>query len=86
MLDVDGPIGGARVKIDIGRQALSIQPKMPVEAGQRLTLSIDPPDACSGIWTAFLFEIDDQHIRKQSQLVEGFLKLVEEADEELSDA
>ena len=86
VLDIEGTLGGTRVNIPINRQTLSIEPNMPVEFGQRLTLSISPAEACSGIWTAFLFECDVQHSQTQQQLVNGFLALVEEADEELDNA
>jgi hypothetical protein len=86
VLDIEGSLGGTRVNIPINRQTLSIEPNMPVEFGQRLTLSISPASACSGIWTAFLFECDVQHTQTQQQLMNGFLALVEEADEELDNA
>ena len=86
VLDVEGSLGGTRVNIPINRQTLSIEPNMPVEFGQRLTLSIDPPESCSGIWTAFLFEVDVKHSQTQQQLMNGFLELAEMADEELDNA
>jgi|APSaa5957512622_1039677.scaffolds.fasta_scaffold70954_2 hypothetical protein len=86
VLDIEGQLGGTRVKIPINRQTMSIEPKMDVEFGQRLTLSISPPAACSGIWTAFLFEVDVKHTKEQEQLVDGFMELVEKADKELDNA
>jgi len=86
VLDVEGQLGGTRVNIPINRQTLSIEPNMPVEFGQRLTLSIDPPEACSGIWTAFLFECDVKHTKTDQQLMNGFLELAEMANEELDNA
>jgi len=85
VLDIEGQLGGTRVNIPINRQTLSIEPNMPVEFGQRLTLSIEPAEACSGIWTAFLFECDVQHTKTQQQLVNGFMALVEESDKELNE-
>ena len=86
VLDIEGQLGGTRFNIPITRQTLSIEPNMPVEFGQRLTLSIDPIEACSGIWTAFLFECDVKHTQQQQQLMNGFLELADMADEELENA
>jgi hypothetical protein len=86
VLTIDGRFGGSKVNIPIGRQAISVEPNMPVEFGQRLTLAIEPPEACEGIWTAFLYEVDVKHTQEHQQLVNGFLALVEEADEELDNA
>ena len=86
VLTIEGRLGGSNVNIPLDRQMLSLQPNMPVEFGQRLTLSIDPPEACKGIWTAFLYEVDVKHTQEHQQLVNGFLALVEEADEELDNA
>jgi len=86
VLDVEGSLGGTRINIPINRQTLSIEPNMPVEFGQRLTLSISPASACSGIWTAFLFECDIKHTQQQQQLMNGFLELAGLADEELDNA
>jgi hypothetical protein len=86
VLTIEGQLGGTKVNIPINRQTISVEPNMSVEFGQRLTLSIEPPAACSGIWTAFLFEVDVQHTQTQQQLMNGFMALVEEADEELDNA
>jgi len=86
VLDIEGQLGGTRVNIPINHQTLSIEPNMPVEFGQRLTLSISPAEACSGIWTAFLFEVDVKHTQTQQQLMNGFLELADRADEELENA
>jgi len=86
VLRVEGPLGGGHVKIPITRQATSVQPNMSIEFGQRLSLSIEPQAACSGIWTAFLFEIEPNQLSTEQQLADGFLKLVESADEELENA
>ena len=86
VLRVEGPLGGGHVKIPIQRQATSVQPNLVIEFGQRLSLSIEPQAACSGIWTAFLFEIEPNQLSTEQQLADGFLKLVESADEELENA
>jgi hypothetical protein len=86
VLTIDGQLGGTKVNIPINSQTISVEPNMPVEFGQRLTLTIEPPAGCSGIWTAFLFECNVQHTQTQQQLLNGFLALVEEADEELENA
>ena len=86
VLTVDGPLGGGHVKIPIQRQATSVQPNMDIQFGQRLSLAIEPVEACQGIWTAFLFEVEPNQLSTERQLVDGFLKLVEEADEELENA
>jgi hypothetical protein len=85
VLTIEGRLGGSNVNIPLDRQMLSLQPNMPVEFGQRLTLAIDPIEACSGIWTAFLFEVDMSQTKKDKQLVEGFLALVEEVDADLDE-
>jgi len=86
VLKVDGPLGGGHVKIPIKRQATSVQPDMTIEFGQRLSLSIEPQAACSGIWTAFLFEIEQKQLAVEQQLADRFLELVEKADEDLENA
>jgi len=86
VLNIEGKLGGMNIKIPITKQALSIEPLMPVEFGQRLMLSVDPVEACKGIWTAFLFEVDIAHTQKDQQLADGFLALVEEADGDIEDA
>ena len=86
VLTIEGQLGGANINIPIDRQMLRIEPRMPVEFGQRLTLSIDPPEACSGIWTAFLFEVDVKHTKEDQQLADGFMALVEDSDEDLDNA
>ena len=86
VLDVEGSLGGTRINIPNNKQTLSIERNMPVEFGQRLTLSISPASACSGIWTAFLFECDVKHTQQQQQLMNGFLELAGLADEELDNA
>jgi hypothetical protein len=85
VLNIEGQMGGTNINIPITKQTMSVEANMPVEFGQRLTLSISPIEACSGIWTAFLFEVDARHTQEQQQLVDGFLALVEEADEELDE-
>jgi len=86
VLTVDGVLGGTKINIPITKQATSVQADMFVEFGQRLTLSIEPAGACSGIWTAFLFEVDVKHTQQDKQLVDGFLELVDVAEEELDNA
>jgi len=86
VLTVDGVLGGTKINIPITKQALSVNADMFVEFGQRLTLSIEPTDSCSGIWTAFLFEVDIKHTQQERQLMDGFLQLVENAEEELDNA
>jgi len=86
VLTVDGPLGGGHVKIPIVRQATSVRPDMLIDFGQRLSLSIEPVDACSGIWTAFLFEIEVKQLSRDQQLLNGFLELAEKANEELENA
>ena len=86
VLTVDGPMGGGHVKIPIQRQATSVQPNMDIEFGQRLSLAIEPVEACKGIWTAFLFEVETRQLSRDQQMLDGFLELVEQADEDLENA
>jgi len=86
VLTVEGPLGGGNVKIPIQRQATSVQPNMTIEFGQRLSLAIEPVEACKGIWTAFLFEIEASQLSKDQQMIDGFLQLVEQVDEDLENA
>jgi len=86
VLLVEGVLGGTKLNIPLDRQMITLQPDMPVEFGQRLTLSIEPPESCQGIWTAFLYEVAVQHAQERQQLLNGFMALVEKADEEFYDA
>jgi len=75
--------GNSSVNIPVTRQAMGIKPNLPVNFGQRITLSINPAEKCRGVWTAFLFEIDSSEINQQKQLMSGFLELADMAVEEL---
>jgi len=86
ILIIEDHQGSSSVNVPIDRQALSIRPQMPVKFGQRITLKISPAESCKGIWTAFLFEVEQDELAVNRQLMKGFLELAELGVEELDDA
>jgi hypothetical protein len=78
-VEVTGPIGGSHVSFPTNQQMITIEPKLPVEAGFRLTVKVDPADSIKGIWTSFLLEVGWRNCKSEKFLLEE-LKLLQEAD------
>jgi hypothetical protein len=70
------------VKLPITKQLVTVAPNLAVDIGYRLVVSIDPPDAVRGVWTAFFLEVGFKGMIKEHFLIDELLALQEKTDAE----
>jgi len=80
-VEVFGPLGGSNVKLPTRQQMITVTPNLPVDAGFRLVVSIDPPGLVKGVWTSFLLEVGWRQCKTEKFLLEELAKLQEQNDE-----
>ena len=85
-IKLDSQTGGSSIILPITKKSLVINPDIAIEAGQRLTISISPPDSCSKIWSGFVFEISEDQVVKEQKMTEQLVNLLDQADEDLNNA
>ena len=81
-VEVNGPLGGSHVDFPTRQQMVTIQPNLPVDAGFRIKVSIDPFDKVKGVWTSFLFEVGWRQCKNEKFLLDELLALQEQNDAE----
>jgi len=74
---VDGMLGGSDAKFETKQKMLIVEPNLPIKAGDRLTVSVEPPELAHGIWLSFLYEVPFKSTVKERYLLDELLELME---------
>ena len=80
-VELVGPLGGSHVDFPTRQQMVTIEPNLPVDAGFRIKVSIDPLGSVKGVWTSFLYEVGWQQCKNEKFLLEELLALQEQNSE-----
>jgi len=59
---------------------------IPVSIGDRLIFRVDSPEQITGIWVAFLFEMNMKDLAKETFIIDEFTKLMNQEIGEITDA
>ena len=82
-VSIAGPDGGAHVDVPM-KKTMQVAPNMQVLPGQRLTVSVNPPDGIRGVWVGLLLEPVIAQIQKEQFLLEQLVPMLEEEEAEIA--
>jgi hypothetical protein len=85
-ITVASPASESTINIGIDKAITAMRPNTPVSAGQRLSIAITPIDSCKKIWVGFMLELANDNVKKDYEMADKFMQLIDQADEDLTDA
>ena len=75
---IENEKGSNSKKFEVRSKPLIFDLDTPVEAGDRLTLTVEEPDKVRGIWFAFLYEAELRSMTQKTFAIDQFERMLEE--------
>jgi len=85
-ITVASPAGGSTINLAVNKAMTTMSPNTPVSAGQRLSITITPAESCKKIWIGFMLELAADNVKKDYEMADKFMQLIDQADEDLTNA